>query len=171
MTLDPLARAVRWVSRPRRAGAPTRLAGSREVALAALPFVWLGLVVAISFVEAPLKFRAPGVTLPIGLGIGRLVFPTLNALEALLATATTALLLTDRAATPAQRRLLTALVALLIVQVGLLRPVLDDRAARIIAGQPVPPAPWHLAYIALEVVKVALLPALGVASARRGRAG
>ena len=29
---------------------------------AALTFVWLGLVLAISFLEAPLKFRAPGVT-------------------------------------------------------------------------------------------------------------
>ena len=34
----------------------------------ALIFVWLGMVLAISFLEAPLKFRAPGVTLPIGLG-------------------------------------------------------------------------------------------------------
>jgi len=29
-------------------------------------------LVAISFLEAPLKFRAPGVTVPFGLGIGRL---------------------------------------------------------------------------------------------------
>ena len=27
----------------------------------AVMFVWLGMVVAISFMEAPLKFRAPGV--------------------------------------------------------------------------------------------------------------
>jgi hypothetical protein len=29
-------------------------------AAVALTFVWLGMVVAISFIEAPLKFRAPG---------------------------------------------------------------------------------------------------------------
>lgn len=29
----------------------------------AVVFVWLGMVLAISFLEAPLKFRAPGVTL------------------------------------------------------------------------------------------------------------
>jgi hypothetical protein len=40
----------------------------------AVTFVWLGMVLAISFLEAPLKFRAPGVTIPVGLGIGRLVF-------------------------------------------------------------------------------------------------
>jgi hypothetical protein len=39
----------------------------------AVTFVWLGMVLAISFLEAPLKFRAAGVTLRIGLGIGRLV--------------------------------------------------------------------------------------------------
>ena len=48
----------------------------------AVTFVWLGMVLAISFLEAPLKFRAPHVTLPIGLGIGRLVFRALNTLAA-----------------------------------------------------------------------------------------
>jgi hypothetical protein len=38
-------------------------------------FVWLGTVLAISFLETPLKFRAPGITVPFGLGTGRLVFP------------------------------------------------------------------------------------------------
>jgi hypothetical protein len=33
-------------------------------------FVWLGMVLAISFLETPLKFRAPEVTLRVGLGIG-----------------------------------------------------------------------------------------------------
>jgi len=42
-------------------------------------------VLAVSFLEAPLKFRAPGVTLPIGLAIGRLVFRALNRAEAYLA--------------------------------------------------------------------------------------
>jgi hypothetical protein len=37
-------------------------------------FVWLGMVLAISFLEAPLKSRVPQVSLRIGLGIGRLVF-------------------------------------------------------------------------------------------------
>ena len=46
---------------------------------AALTFVWLGMVVAISFLEAPIKFRAPGITVPLGVGIGRLVFRALNA--------------------------------------------------------------------------------------------
>jgi hypothetical protein len=45
-----------------------------------LPAFLLGAIIAISFLEAPLKFLAPGVTIPIGLGIGRLVFTALNVL-------------------------------------------------------------------------------------------
>ena len=47
----------------------------------ALTFLWIGFVCAISFMEAWLKFQAPEVTLSIGLGIGRLVFQTLNKIE------------------------------------------------------------------------------------------
>lgn len=41
-------------------------------------FLWLGFVCAISFMEAWLKFRAPHVTLVIGLSIGRLIFSALK---------------------------------------------------------------------------------------------
>jgi len=57
--------------------------GYLAVAVAAV-FVWLGMVLAISFLEAPLKFRAPGVTIQLGLGIGRLVFRALNICEVVL---------------------------------------------------------------------------------------
>ena len=40
------------------------------VASVAAVFTWLGLVAGISLIEAPLKFRAPGITLALGLGIG-----------------------------------------------------------------------------------------------------
>ena len=36
--------------------------------------------------ESSLKFRAPGITIPLGLGIGRLVFNVLNKIEWVLAT-------------------------------------------------------------------------------------
>lgn len=54
-----------------------------QVIGAATAFIWLGMVLAISFLETPLKFRAPGITLPLGLGIGRLVFRALNGLYAI----------------------------------------------------------------------------------------
>lgn len=62
------------------------MSGADSVAVAVI-VGWLGTVVAISFLEAPLKFRAPDVTLQIGLGIGRVVFRALNIAEAVLAAA------------------------------------------------------------------------------------
>ena len=49
----------------------------------------------VSFLETPLKFRAPGITLPLGLGIGRLVFRALNTVELVLAAALITALLTS----------------------------------------------------------------------------
>jgi hypothetical protein len=66
----------------------------------AATFTWLGMILAISFLEAPLKFRAPGVTIPIGLGIGRLVFRALNLAEVTLAVAVTASVLAGNATDP-----------------------------------------------------------------------
>jgi hypothetical protein len=126
----------------------------------AVPFVWLGMVLAISFLEAPLKFRAPGITLPLGLGIGRLVFRALNGVEIALA----ALLVVGGVSTGMSQLgwlLLAGLVLLLVLQV-LLRPRLDQRAMRIVAGRTPPPSRLHLAYIALEGVKVFTLPVLGM---------
>lgn len=59
-----------------------------NAAATAVVFIWLGMVLAISFLETPLKFRAPGVDIPIGLGIGRIVFRALNRAEITLALVT-----------------------------------------------------------------------------------
>lgn len=48
-------------------------------------FLWIGFVCAISFIEAWLKFKASGLSLPIGLGIGRLAFNVLNKVDWVLA--------------------------------------------------------------------------------------
>ena len=116
---------------------------------AGVAFVWLGMVLAISFLETPLKFRAPGITVPLGLGIGRLVFRALNTVEVVLAAALITALLT---VTPgaAGWTLLVVTVALLATQAVLLRPRLDRRAQQIITGHPPPPSRLHLTYIGLD---------------------
>lgn len=143
------------------------MAGVGAVIIIGVPFVWLGMVFAISWLEAPLKFRAPGITVPLGLGIGRLVFRALNAAEAVLAT----LLAAAGAAAgmpTAGWLLLAGLVGLLAVQVLLLRPGLDRRARAIIAGQSPPRSSRHRVYIAVEGAKVLALLALGVVLTTRG---
>jgi hypothetical protein len=131
-----------------------------QVVGAGTAFVWLGMVLAISFLETPLKFRAPGITLALGLGIGRLVFRVLNTTEISLAAVLLAALLTYRPGVSAWA-LLGIAAALLATQTGLLRPRLDRRARQIITGQTPPPSRLHLAYIALELIKVVALIALG----------
>jgi hypothetical protein len=128
----------------------------------AMTFVWLGMVVAISFLETPLKVRAPGVTVPIGLGIGRLVFRALNRVEAVLAAVVLAAVLAG-GASAGVLGLALAVVVLLAVQVGVVRRRLSRRSDRVLAGEQLPRSRGHLAYVAFEVAKVALLVALGVA--------
>jgi hypothetical protein len=127
---------------------------------AAAVFTWFGMVAAISFLEAPLKFRAPGITVALGLGIGRLVFRALNIAETVLAVTVLAAL---AAGHPAARAWAPAVVAAvcLLVQVTALRPALDRRARAVIAGEDPPRSRLHLGYIVLEAVKAAALLAAG----------
>lgn len=139
-----------------------------ELILRTLPMVWLGMVVAISVIETPLKFRAPGMTLELGLGIGRLVFHALNRVElvlaALITPATIVALAGDAASAPVAIGAATTLVALL-VQVLVLRPTLDRRLDARLRGDAVAASRHHLAYIALELLKLLALGLLGIAVA------
>ncbi|MFF3442808.1 hypothetical protein [Streptosporangium sp. NPDC002721] len=134
---------------------------------AAVTFVWLGMVLAISFLEAPLKFRAPGVTTKIGLGIGRLVFRALNTAETVLAAVLLSVLAVETAVVsglPPAGAVTPAAVAVvtLAVQLAVVRPRLMRRSNRILAGRDAPRSKGHHAYIALEIVKVVALGSAGV---------
>lgn len=121
-------------------------------------FVWLGMVLAISFLEAPLKFRAPGVTTVIGLGIGRLVFGALNVAELVLA----AVVVASSAAAGAGLAAVAVPVVVLLVQVVAVRPLLRRRSDAVLAGADAPRSHAHLVYVGLEVVKVVALVVAGV---------
>ncbi|GAA2488408.1 hypothetical protein GCM10023100_08390 [Actinocorallia cavernae] len=127
----------------------------------AITFVWLGMVLAISFLEAPLKFRAPGVTVPVGLGIGRRVFRALNTVEAVFAVVV--IVAVAVGAAPAWIIGPTAAAAvLLLAQLAAVRPYLNRRSDRVLAGENLPRSRSHLWYVALELLKVAALLALGI---------
>jgi hypothetical protein len=130
------------------------------VAIAAV-FVWLGMVLAISFIESPLKFRAPGVTLQIGLGIGRLVFRALNAVEIALAAAVVACFAVQL---PATGIVVAAAVAVLVLlaQVLLVRRRLTRRSDAVLAGGEGPRSRAHWIYVGLETVKVIALLIAGI---------
>jgi hypothetical protein len=133
--------------------------------LQALSYVWAGLVLGISFLEAPVKFTAPTLTRAVGLDVGRHVFRALNRVE-VGAGAGLALLLP---AADASTTLLVLGAAVLVVVGGQtlwLLPVLRGQAAAIIAGDVEETDGYaHLGYIFLEVGKVAALVAIGWAAA------
>lgn len=126
-------------------------------------FLWIGFVCAISFMEAWLKFRAPGVTLPIGLGIGRLVFGALNIVEWIFALiiisnlfyAKTKLLTT-------QNTLYIIALLMLMMETIWALPALDARAELYIQGQDVPSSKLHFYYVGMEIIKVACLTVFGI---------
>lgn len=123
--------------------------------------MWLGMVLAISFLETPLKFRAPGVTVPIGLGIGRLVFRALNIVEAVFAVTLLAAIYLDRPTTLIAIAVWIAPLALAL-QLVVIRPRLTARSNAILNGLDAPRSRAHHAYIGLEAVKVVVLMLTGV---------
>lgn len=132
-----------------------------------LPAFLLGAIIAISFLEAPLKFLAPGVTIPIGLGIGRLVFTALNVLAGVVLIVLTVVSVRARAGR-ATLSILGAIWLVYLVEIVVIRPVLNQRSDMVIAGLAAAGTNWaHYAYIAADVSLVGLLTALIVVTVRK----
>ncbi|MCF8606871.1 hypothetical protein L5I01_26305 [Gordonia sp. HY442] len=130
----------------------------------ALTFIWLGMVAAISFIEAPLKFQAPGVTIPLGLGIGRLIFRALNAVEAVWAVAIVVAVVVGDCWSGTALAAVGVAVAALVIQVVAIRPALSRRADAVLAAPddvPTERSHAHLWYVGFELIKIAALITLG----------
>jgi len=125
-------------------------------------YLWVGFVCAISFMEAWLKFQATGVTLPIGLSIGKLVFKALNQIEWVFAIVIVLNFMIRRIRRPNYKMvfLVIPLMALTVQTLELL-PALEARANQMIHGEPGPSSSAHTYYIVLEVVKVISLLIFG----------
>jgi hypothetical protein len=133
----------------------------------AIPFVWFGAVCAISFMEAPLKFTAPNITIPLGLGIGLIIFHTLNKIEIVLCVL---LAVTFFAARPKGKfpfAALAVIAVILIIQTFVFFPLLDARAVEVISGNAPPYSSLHIVYIVSDSIKVLLLFILGFSLARK----
>ncbi len=133
----------------------------RKLLQVAIPFIWFGMIAAISFMEAPLKFQAPGITLPLGLSVGRLIFFALNKIEIALAVIFILSLLGSRALGRVAKVSFGCVVLILVTETVWLLPVLDVRAEQVISGTAAPFSNFHLFYIALDAIKLILLFLLG----------
>lgn len=122
-----------------------------------VPSVWLGLIIGLSLLEAPLKFTAPGITLELGLGIGRIMFTALGiagwVLLALLVLASIVRPRVDRLSAI----LLGGMGLMLVLQTVVIRPFLNARSDLVVAGGDPGESILHYAYIAAEGVLIVLL--------------
>lgn len=129
--------------------------------------VWFGVVLGLAFVETPLKFLAPGMTLPVALGIGRLVLTALD----LLSLVFVVVLVVLGALRPRPSRgewvVLGGLAAAVAGQLIAVRPLLNARTDIVLAGGDPGASPLHTIYVAIEVVVLVLLVVFVVLSGRR----
>lgn len=133
----------------------------------AVPFIWFGMILAISFMEAPLKFEAPGVTLALGLGIGRLIFFALNKMEIVAALLLVFAFWRGRSNTKLETGLLGTILLILLLETVWLLPVLDARAELVIAGTGAPFSSLHVFYIVFDALKLIALLMLGITTLRQ----
>jgi hypothetical protein len=133
----------------------------------AIPFIWFGAVAAISFMEAPLKFTAPNITIPLGLGIGMIIFHALNKIEIVLCILLAVSFYFARPKGKFPFGALAVIAVILIIQTFLLFPMLDARAVQVISGNAPPYSSLHIVYIVSDSIKVLLLFILGFSLARK----
>lgn len=131
-----------------------------------LAILWIGLLLGVSFVATPAKFRAPTLTLPVALDVGRVTFSLLARFEAVLALAVlvTAFDFSDGLFRGNVITLAIGSAAIVAFQSLWVRPVLDRRALLIIEGGTAPKSRAHTLYVALEVLKLVALAAIAVSA-------
>lgn len=132
-----------------------------------LPGVWIGLLIGLSFLETPLKFLAPGVTLEIGLGIGRLVLTAANIASAVLLVAITCVTAVRPRPPRAAWITLGAIWLVFLIEVVVIRPILNARSDIIIAGGDPGGSSLHTLYVAADILILILLVAYLVTVNRR----
>lgn len=129
---------------------------TRRLPFAVVCLLWAGIVIGISFIEAPVKFHAPTLTRLVAFDVGRTVFSASQWVQT-----GCALLALGAAVAGRVPRWSWALLALgvgaLVVQMGWLFPVLNARAETLISGGMPTGSNPHAAYGVLEVAKVLAL--------------
>jgi hypothetical protein len=125
------------------------------VALTALALIWAGMVIGITLLAVPAQFAAEDLDQPVGIDVTRHVFQVFNRVEVGIAIATRVWLL------------LGPVWLIVAVQSLWLLPLLDARVDRLLAGETLPPAPWHRLYGILEMVKLLALAVTGLWPRRR----
>ena len=124
--------------------------------LIALLMLWAGALLAISFMEAWVKFRAPMLSREAGMDVGRRVFRGLYVIEGLAGVGVLSFGLWEASSWPP---LLASLLppAILLFQILVLFPSLEKRALERIQGEASSGPEVHRIYVVLEFIKLLAL--------------
>ena len=126
-----------------------------------LIFLWLGVFLTVSFIETPLKFQVEGMTLPVALGLGKIMFSISTNIQLVIAAIILILLFaSNKKINLFELVLLKFSLLLLLAQKFWMLPILDYRADLLAIGKPVPPSELHNIFIGSEIIKLLLLFAL-----------
>jgi hypothetical protein len=121
---------------------------------------WLGFFMSISFMEAPLKFTAPGLRIETGVAIGQIVFHALNKCELFFLLALVGTFCISRSATNGWQAIVL-ITAILFTETVWLLPALNEIAVRFMAGKHAGREYLHWIFILLETVKIPVLLGIG----------
>ena len=134
----------------------------KSVKMSSLVFVWIGFLLAISFMESWLKFRAPGVTLETGLSIGRIVFNALNKIEIVLIILLIVFAFYDGKVQFYKEIFFVIPVIIVLIQTFYLLPQMDHRVTLLLQKEVLKPSNLHYYFIGGEVFKLTSLFILGI---------
>ena len=130
-------------------------------ALTIIPLLWAGMILGISFLEAPVKFSTPSITREIAFDVGQTVFTAFNFTEwAWLGLFVIAL--SFHGWSKSLSLFFYILVAILLIQSFWLLPELKYHANQIINNQKIESSFVHTTYIVVECLKLILLIGLGI---------
>ena len=109
------------------------------------------------------KIPCAGLTIPVGLNIGKLVFSALNKVEWAFAMLITIFILLNSSKINSSDEIwFLVIVVILIVQTIWLLPALNSRAKAIIGGATLPPSTLHLYFVIAELIKLIMLIVFGI---------
>lgn len=133
--------------------------------IAALACLWIGLILGVSFLATLAKFKAPTLTRPVALDVGRHTFMWLARAEWAVA-ACIALALLASGFPPLATVAFAGLAIISAASAFWIAPQLYARADAIIAGHTPAPSSIHAAAVLVEVLKLVLLLVIAAASFR-----
>ncbi|MGR3853733.1 hypothetical protein [Chryseobacterium indologenes] len=117
-----------------------------------------GMFITISFLETPMKFQVPGITLPTALGLGKIMFGLSSKIQwGFLLVILILMSVSRKNYTKIDFIILIILFSILAIEQFWLLPILDSRVDLLSSGKALPPTPLHDYFIYAETAKALML--------------